>query len=81
MPTSHSPDYAPTESRYAQYLQWCRAMAEQRWNALVPNYARCVSQTPDGKSFKWLHPTKGWRFVSRKRLGLVNRSENLNAAS
>lgn len=54
-----------------QFHEWVRKLAEQRWNAIVPSYAKCVTQTPDGKAFRWLHPTKGWRFVSRRRLGII----------
>lgn len=39
------------------------------WNALVPRRAVRVETTLTG--IRYLHPTKGWRHVSAKRLGLA----------
>ena len=40
------------------------------WNALIPKRARNVEVLPSG-DVRYLHPTKGFRFVSAKRLGLA----------
>lgn len=45
------------------------AFTEARWNALIPKYAKCI--TIGDTHVHYLHPTKGWRFVSKRRLGLV----------
>lgn len=40
-----------------------------RWNAVVGKRAVRTDPLPDGSGFKVLHPTKGWRYVSNRRLG------------
>jgi len=40
-----------------------------QWNALIPKCAKRIVHRPDGVLY--LHPTKGWRRVSYKRLGLA----------
>lgn len=45
------------------------ASAVARWNALIPKRACRVDLGPEG--VRYLHPTKGWRLVSNKRLGLA----------
>lgn len=35
------------------------------WNALIPK--RALNVEANGEGVKYLHPTKGWRFVSKKR--------------
>ncbi len=39
------------------------------WNAHIPKCAVKVEHMPD--HVRYLHPTKGWRRVSNKRLGLA----------
>lgn len=39
-----------------------------KWNALIPKCARQVHE--DGAAVKYLHPTKGWRWVHKRRLGM-----------
>ncbi len=38
------------------------------WNRRVPASYRFVNGVPGG--FRFLHPTKGFRFISAKRLGI-----------
>lgn len=40
------------------------------WNQHIPKRALGVRETKDGKAFEYLHPTKGWKAVSKRRLGL-----------
>lgn len=51
-------------------LEQINAEIQRRWNALVPRHAVCV-QNADRKGLRWLHPTKGWRKVSYRRLGII----------
>jgi hypothetical protein len=46
-----------------------QARTTQNWNALIPKRAKCVEIV--GGKVRYLHPTKGWRLVSLKRLGLA----------
>jgi hypothetical protein len=38
-----------------------------RWNSLIPKHAVVVELVKSG--VRWLHPTKGWKYVSARRLG------------
>lgn len=40
------------------------------WNQLIPPRALGVRDTPNGRAIEYLHPTKGWKRVSKRRLGL-----------
>lgn len=44
------------------------AVRTQKWNSLVPASYRYVRETASG--FVFIHPTKGFRHISKKRLGL-----------
>jgi hypothetical protein len=49
------------------------AFLQSQWNALIPKHAVTVQTLAHG--VRWLHPTKGWRFVSSKRLGYTPSGE------
>lgn len=40
-----------------------------KWNAVIPKCALHVQE--DGSSIKYLHPTKGWRWVHQRRLKVL----------
>lgn len=50
-------------------FQWFKA-AENigKWNSVIPKRAMHIQE--DGDSIKFLHPTKGWRWVHKRRVGL-----------
>ncbi|BBF92657.1 hypothetical protein [Blastochloris tepida] len=42
------------------------------WNSIIPKCAKNVGPDPKRPGHtRYLHPTKGWRSVSNKRLGLA----------
>ncbi len=45
----------------------------QLWAATIPKCAMCVEIGP--RTTKYLHPTKGWRTVSNRRLGIPDQAE------
>ena len=50
-------------------FQFVRELATAQWNAIIPKCAMHVQE--DGSSIKYLHPTKGWRWVAKKRLRVI----------
>ena len=44
------------------------SLVTMRWSALIP--ARAVAVEIGATSTRYLHPTKGWRTVSHRRLGV-----------
>lgn len=53
----------------AEFARFATALKIAKWNAVIPKCALCVEE--DGSSIKYLHPTKGWRWVSQKRLKVL----------
>jgi hypothetical protein len=46
------------------------AVTTRLWNALVPAHAKALDAWAE-THVRYCHPTKGWRRVSKKRLGLA----------
>ncbi len=40
------------------------------WQQHIPKAAVGVRETKDGKAYEYLHRTKGWKRVNKRRLGL-----------
>lgn len=57
MPNTPSPDDQST------------ALLERAWNALIPRSSIKAELIPR-VGVKYLHPTKGWRYVSKKRFAI-----------
>lgn len=55
-------------STHAPAGEYTRASISYRWDQYIPKSAIRVSWTDD--SVRYLHPTKGWRRISNRRLGL-----------
>lgn len=55
--------------KLSEYLKQIADFQVRRWNAIVPKRAVDVRETPNGTHFEYLHPTKGWKAVSRNRVG------------
>jgi hypothetical protein len=47
-------------------LDRVRAYHEPRWNSLIPKHAIATEVIPN-VGVRYLHATKGWRYVSKKR--------------
>lgn len=52
-----------------EVLRFIAASNVSKWNAVIPKCALNVQE--DGDSIKFLHPTKGWRWVSKRRVGMA----------
>jgi Tfp pilus assembly protein FimT len=50
----------------ASFARYIADLQVARWNAVIPKCAKHVQK--DGSSIKYLHPTKGWRWVHTRRL-------------
>lgn len=56
----------------ASYFAWLEAAARGRaWARLVSKRAVRVERDDARRGYRVLHATKGWRFVSDRRLGLT----------
>lgn len=56
----------------ATLFAWLEAEARGRaWAHHVSKYAVRVERDEDRRGYRVLHATKGWRFVSERRLGLA----------
>jgi hypothetical protein len=44
------------------------ALRVAKWNAIVSKKMKFIRE--EGDSYVFLHVTKGWRYVSKKRLGV-----------
>ena len=53
----------------AQFARFIADLEVAKWNAIIPKHATCVQE--DGSSIKYLHPTKGWRWVHKRRLKVL----------
>jgi hypothetical protein len=45
-----------------------RALHERAWNSLVPRCALDLTMLPNG--VRYMHPTKGYRWISKKRFAI-----------
>jgi hypothetical protein len=57
-----------TLSREQQEIALLTMVRERAWNALIPPCAIKAEVRPYGVAY--LHPTKGWRSVGKKRFAL-----------
>lgn len=62
MPATHLPDY----SFLRTLMQEPRFLAV--WNSLIPKADVRFEHSPDG--VRYLHATKGWRFVGKRRFAV-----------
>jgi hypothetical protein len=53
----------------AQFAQFIAQLETAKWNAVIPKCALHAKE--DGSSIKYLHPTKGWRWVHQRRLKVL----------
>jgi hypothetical protein len=53
----------------AEFARYIAALQTAKWNAVIPKSALRVKEA--GSSIKYLHPTKGWRWVSQRRLKVL----------
>lgn len=51
-----------------QQIDFVSALRQRVWNALIPAHAVKAELKPWG--VRWLHPTKGWRTVGKKRFAV-----------
>lgn len=47
-----------------------RQLHTQQWNALIPENALDIDVDFSPTAVRYRHPTKGFRYVSKRRLGL-----------
>lgn len=55
-------------SEVTEFLQRLAEAQRQAWNRWVPKCAVDVEMTPT--HVRYLHPTRGWKRVSRRKVGL-----------
>jgi hypothetical protein len=53
----------------APHIQRAMALAASRWNSNIPARAKLIEVGETHVTY--LHPTNGWRAVSKKRLGIA----------
>ena len=58
------------ETAASSMLDLAMTRHTQAWNALIPKRAVRVEVDFSPTHVRYLHPTKGWRCVAKKRLGL-----------
>lgn len=58
-----------TPSTHAEFARFVNELKTAKWNAVIPKSALLVEE--DGSSIKYLHPTKGWRWVHQRRLKVL----------
>lgn len=61
-------EYIPTDADRPSLTvhEYLRQLTLAKWNAIIPKSALRTEE--DGSSIKYLHPTKGWRWVHKRRL-------------
>jgi hypothetical protein len=58
-----------TPGAAAEFARFVNELKTAKWNAVIPKCAMHVQE--DGSSIKYLHPTKGWRWVHQRRLKVL----------
>lgn len=58
--------HGPLNGSLTAFAQFIADLKTARWNAVIPK--RAMHVTDNGSSITYLHPTKGYRTVSKRRI-------------